>query len=193
MAVAKLLLACGADPRFAGSTALVHAAQRGAGDLVSELLAAGADPRAGGSRPLVAAGELLRVRVVQQLLGSGAYSGHDVRSVLTELLVPPPVARLVSVVAALVPWLALGSLLLMASTPVVLCCVLLCIWNGLWVVSALSLLGYGAGLAVVAAVCSAAAALTAAAWSAGVLLMARFVVRAVVRRAALSAEWLAGA
>ncbi|EFJ41962.1 hypothetical protein VOLCADRAFT_98019 [Volvox carteri f. nagariensis] len=193
VAVLELLLAAGADPRVSGSEALVRACAAGGTAAIRLLLRAGADPRASRCRPLVAAAEVLRVRATAQLIATGSYSYSDLSAAARELLVPPLVSRCASLAALLLPWLTVGALLLTASAPVVFACVLLCLWNGLWVVSALSVVGYGLGLALAAAAVGLAAGMALAAWATSTALLLQFLVRALLRRSAMDGAAAAAA
>lgn len=134
-ALVRLLLAVGADPRAEHSEALACAAACGNRPAMRQLLAAGADPRAAGTlHPLVSAAEFLRLGSVLSLLATGAFSVRDLAGAARKLLIPPFLSTCVSGVTLVMSWLLVAALLLAASAPLVMVCVLACLWNGLWVV-----------------------------------------------------------
>ncbi|KAG2434248.1 hypothetical protein HXX76_007973 [Chlamydomonas incerta] len=192
-ALLRLLLAAGADPRAEHSEALACAAACGNRPAMRLLLRAGADPRAAGTlHPLVSAAEFLRLGSVLSLLATGAFSARDLAGAARRLLIPPFLSAAVSGITLAMSWLAVAALLLAASAPLVMVCVLACLWNGLWVVSALSVVAYGLVLALGAAAVGLVAGLALAAWGTGAALFVRFVVRALRRRVALDSGRAAG-
>ncbi|KAG2494404.1 hypothetical protein HYH03_007456 [Edaphochlamys debaryana] len=190
LALLALLLSLGADPRTHGGEALAAAAAAGSTAGVELLLAAGAEPTANGCRALVAAAEVLRVGCVWSLLKTRAFGPSEIGAVARQLLMPPLVGRVAAVAALLLPWLAAGALLLLAAAPLVMGCVLVCLWNGLWLVSSLAVVGYGLGLAAAAAAVGLAAGMTLAAAATSALLTARFLLRALLRRTAADRQGL---